>query len=149
MVWNKIFISFFTCFLPWLFDILKSIQFYFTKSFFYGEIKRHFNLENAVILKICQITVGSLNHLVMPLLLPLPLRMPLPLLPIKHGNTRGSLALLNDCCHRTGGCFQVFLRPPMETLFNDRYFLSGSGSGNAKLFNNPSTNGGIDQLYFF
>ena len=37
------------------------------------------------------------------------------------GNTKGSLALLNDCCQRW-----VFPRPPMKTLFKDRYFVSYS-----------------------
>ena len=27
------------------------------------------------------------------------------------------------------GVFQVFPRPPMETIFIDRYFVSGSGIG--------------------
>ena len=34
------------------------------------------------------------------------------------------------------GVSQVFRRPPMETLFKDRYFVSGSGI--AKLFKDPA-----------
>ncbi len=42
------------------------------------------------------------------------------------------------------GVFQVFPRPPMEILFKDRYFESGSGvgsgsgSGIAKWFKDPA-----------
>ncbi len=40
------------------------------------------------------------------------------------------------------GVFHVFPRPPIKTLFKDRYFVNGSeigsGSGIAKLFKDPA-----------
>ncbi len=41
------------------------------------------------------------------------------------GNTKGSLALLNDCCYSAGGCFN----PKCFYGNLDRYFVSGGGIG--------------------
>ena len=85
---------------------------------------------------------GSSNHLAMPLalklLMPLPLLMPLSSL--NHFPERPR-EILEDYWHckmtvttELVGVFQVFSRSPIETLFKDRYIMSGSdkGSGIAK-----------------
>ncbi len=64
--------------------------------------------------------------------------MPLPVLPMKHGSLNHfqetPRETLEDHWHclmtaatEPVGVSQVFPRPPMETLFKDRYFVSRSG----------------------
>ncbi len=66
------------------------------------------------------------------------MQQPLQVLPLKHGSLkyfpetpRETLEDLWLLIAATGlvGVFQVFRRPPMETLFKDCYFVSGSGIG--------------------
>ncbi len=52
---------------------------------------------------------GSLNHLAMPLPLPMLLLIPLPVLPIKRGSLNHfktpKETLEDHCCHQADGCF--------------------------------------------
>ena len=64
--------------------------------------------------------------------LPIPLRLPIPLLPRKHGSLNHFLESPRESLenHRTrylidAGDSQVVKESPRESLFKDRYFVSG------------------------